>query len=556
MRFTVLILFISLVSACSVTKKATTVSSGEVPFLWENANVYFLLTDRFNNGDKSNDVNFGRSEKSAVLRGFMGGDIRGITQKIEEGYFEKLGTTVIWFTPVIEQIHSPVDEGTGKTYAFHGYWAKDWTRLDPNFGTEEDLAKMVETAHRRGIRVLIDVVINHTGPATTAEPAWPAAWVRETPQCTYKSYETTTACALVKNLPDIRTESNATVDLPPALVQKWKAEGRYEREIAELDTFFKRTGHPRAPRFYVIKWLCDMIRKYGVDGFRCDTAKHVEESVWNELRKEADSAFSDWKKAHPDKVLDNNGFYMTGEVYNYNISSGRMFDFGDTKRDFYANGFNSLINFELKYDAENDYEAVFSKYSTILNGILKGKTVLNYMTSHDDGSPFDAKREKPIETATKLLLCPGGAQVYYGDETARNLVISGAQGDATLRSFMNWDELASNASRNGFKVQDVLSHWQKLGRFRKAHPSVGAGIHTMLTVQPYTFKRSYKGSNGYSDAVVAGLDMPKGKKEITVSGVFENGATLMDYYSGQKVTVQNDKAVVNSEFEYVLLARE
>jgi alpha-amylase len=555
MRNIVLASFLLLLSACNGAKKTAAVKTPSVPFLWENANLYFLLTDRFNNGDKNNDVNFGRTEKTAVLRGFMGGDILGITQKIEDGYFEKLGTTAIWFTPVIEQIHSAVDEGTGVTYGFHGYWAKDWTRLDPNFGTEADLANMIETAHRHGIRVVLDVVINHTGPATAAEPAWPAQWVRESPQCTYKNYETTTACTLVKNLPDIRTESNASVDLPPALVQKWKTEGRYEQEVSSLDAFFKRTGYPRAPRFYIIKWLCDMVRKYGVDGFRCDTAKHIEESVWKGLRQEADRAFADWKKAHPDKVLDNNDFYMTGEVFGYNISSGRMFDFGDTKRDFYANGFSSLINFELKYDAENDYEAVFSKYSRILNSTLKGKTVLNYMTSHDDGSPFDVKRAKSFETGTKLLLCPGGAQVYYGDETARNLVIPGAQGDATLRSFMNWDELAAGGSRSGYKIQEVLSHWQKLGQFRKYHPAVGAGVHTMLTAQPYTFKRTYTGANGYSDAVVVGLDLPKGRKEISMEGVFANGTALKDYYSGQVLTVQNGKVLVNSEFDIALIGK-
>ena len=63
------------------------------------------------------------------------------------------------------------------------------------------------------------------------------------------------SCNLVENLPDIKTESNANVDLPPQLVKKWKAEGRYDQEMAELDAFFERTGHPRAPRFYIMKWL-------------------------------------------------------------------------------------------------------------------------------------------------------------------------------------------------------------------------------------------------------------------------------------------------------------
>lgn len=536
------------------TPQPATPGTSKTPFLWENANIYFLLTDRFHNGDPSNDLNFGRTAPTATLRGFMGGDIRGITKKIEEGYFDKLGVTAIWFTPVVEQIHGGVDEGTGFTYGFHGYWTKDWTRLDPNFGTEKDLAEMVEKAHQRGIRVILDVVVNHTGPVTEQDPLW-AGWARTEPQCVYKDYKSTVECTLVKNLPDIKTESNEEVNLPPFLVEKWKKEGRYEREMAELDAYFRRTGYPRAPRFYIIKWLTDWIRRYGVDGYRCDTAKHIEESVWTELRKEAELAFADWKRANSRKVLDNNDFYMVGEVYFYNISGGRAYDFGDRKVDFFSNGFTSLINFDLRSEAKNpSYEAIFSKYSNLLQNQLKGKSVLNYLASHDDGEPFDKERKKPIESGTKLLLCPGASQVYYGDETNRSLIIPGTQGDATLRSFMNWDELAANAERNGFRTQEVLAHWQKLGRFRKAHLAVGAGVHQMLSEKPYVFKRTYQ-SGTYNDVVVVGLDLPKGKKEFVVQGIFADGTVLFDYYSQQNVIVNGTKVTVDSPFDVVLLGK-
>ncbi len=539
---------------CKTPQPATGDKASTPPFLWENANIYFLLTDRFNNGDPANDLNFGRTAKTAMLRGFMGGDIKGITKKIEEGYFDKLGITAIWFTPVVEQIHGGVDEGTGATYGFHGYWTKDWTRLDPNFGTEKDLAELVKKAHQRGIRIVFDVVINHTGPVTEQDPLW-SGWARTEPQCVYGNYKTTVECTLVKNLPDIKTESDEPVELPPFLAEKWRKEGRYEKEVAELDAFFKRTGYPRSPRFYIIKWLTDFIRKFGVDGYRCDTAKHIEESVWAELRKEADLAFADWKKANPKKVLDNNDFYMVGEVYFYNINGGRLYDFGDRKVDFFSNGFNSLINFDLRSAAKNpSYEAIFSKYSNLLQNQLKGKSVLNYLASHDDGEPFDKERKKPIEAATKLLLCPGASQVYYGDETNRSLIIPGTQGDATLRSFMNWDELAANAERNGFKTQDVLAHWQKLGKFRAAHPAVGAGVHTMMSEKPYFFKRTWQ-SGTYSDVVVVGLDLPKGKKELDVRGIFADGTVLLDYYSGQNVIVNGTRVAVDSPFDILLLGR-
>ena len=278
------------------------------PFLWEGANIYFLLTDRFNNANPDSDSFFERTDSTAVLRGFEGGDIAGITQKIEEGYFTNLGINAIWFTPVVEQIHGATDEGTGLTYAYHGYWAKDWTAIDPNFGTKGDLEKLVKTAHSKGIRILLDVVLNHTGPVTDLDPVWPEEWVRTDPTCEFTTYENTTACTLVANLPDILTESDEAVELPDALLAKWKEEGRLSQELDELNLFFERTGYPRAPRFYIIKWLTDYIHEFGVDGFRVDTVKHVNENAWVELQKEAAYAFETWKKKHPEEVLDDSPF--------------------------------------------------------------------------------------------------------------------------------------------------------------------------------------------------------------------------------------------------------
>jgi alpha-amylase len=521
-----------------------------VPFQWEGANIYFLLTDRFYNGNPDNDVNFERDGETAILRGFEGGDIRGITAKVNEGYFSDLGINAIWFTPVVEQIHGAVDEGTGKTYGYHGYWTKDWTALDPNFGTDEDLGALVEAAHSMGIRIILDVVINHTGPVTTQDPVWPEAWVRTEPQCTYQSYESTVECTLVRNLPDIRTDSEEGVELPQFLLDTWEREGRRQDELDELEAFFTRTGYPRAPKYYIIKWITGYIRKYGVDGFRVDTAKHTEAEVWGDLYKEAQIAFAEWKAAHPEKVLDRNDFYMVGEVYNYNISSGRMFDYGDQQVDFYAQNFEALINFEFKSDALNSYEAIFSKYDSLLHSELAGRSVVNYLTSHDDGSPFDMVRGRPFEAGTKLMLCPGAVQVYYGDETSRSLMIEGTNGDATLRSFMNWDEVEQDSSRSGYKIRDVLEHWQRLGRFRGDHPAVGAGRHKMMSESPYLFTRTLD-----SDQVIVGLEMPKGPKTIDVREVFSDGTELADYYSGADVTVTDGKVVVDSPFEIVLLGK-
>ena len=518
-------------------------NSKKQAFNWEGANMYFLLTDRFQNGDNKNDINFGRTEKAATLRGFEGGDLRGIIQKIDDNYFSDLGINAIWMTPLVEQIHSATNEGTGNTYAFHGYWAKDWTNLDPNFGTKADLKELVEKAHEKGIRIVLDAVINHTGPVTPIDPVYPNSWVRTSPQCKYNNYENTTACTLVANLPDILTESDEPAELPQILVEKWKNEGKYEAEMKSLNEFFARTGYPKAPKYYIMKWLADYVKEFGIDGYRIDTVKHTNEDVWKDFQKVCQESFDIYKRNNPSKVLDQNLFFTVGEIYGYGISQKQIYDFGDKKVNYYQNGFKSLINFDFKGDANKSYEELFSNYSKLLQSDLNGKTVMNYLTSHDDGSPFDKDRKRTFEAGTKLLLSPGISQVYYGDESARSLTIQGAEGDANLRSNMNWSDISSN-----LETQKLLVHYQKLGKFRANHPAVGAGVHQMISSSPYWFTRTLN-----NDKVVIGLDLKPGLKEVSVQGIFENGTELRDEYSGKKVTVENGMVSIDSGLSIVLL---
>ncbi|MBL4642899.1 MAG: alpha-amylase [Flavobacteriaceae bacterium] len=547
----ILVVFISLIVLSSCDSKESKTGINKRPFVWEAANVYFLLTDRFYNGDTSNDINFDRTKEPGKLRGFEGGDVKGIIKKLKDGYFTKLGVNAIWMTPIVEQIHGGTDEGTGVTYGFHGYWTKDWTKIEPNYGTKEDVKELVELAHEKGIRVLLDAVINHTGPVTEKDPVWPTDWVRTEPQCTYKNSETTIPCTLVRNLPDVKTESNEAVKLPPYLVEKWKNEGRYEEEVAELDAFFKRTGYPRAPRFYIIKWLTDYITEFGIDGYRVDTVKHVEDTVWQEFKKECDVAFNQWKKDNPKSVLDQNQFYLVGEVYGYGIGSGQYYDFGDKKVNYFDGAFQSLINFQFKWDAkQKPITEVFDLYANSLQNDLKGFGTMNYISSHDDGQPYDAKREKSLLAGTLLLLAPGTSQIYYGDESARSLVIEGTVGDATLRSFMNWEEITTDE-----KSKQTVAHWQKLGQFRNKHISVGAGVHQQISEKPYVFSRTYSKEN-YGDKVVIGLNLLKGKKSIAVGDIFSDGELLRDAYTNKEATVVNGKIELHTEHTIVLLEKK
>lgn len=517
------------------------------PF-WRNASIYFMLPDRFNNGDPGNDLSYGRRDDAELLRGFAGGDLQGVIDKLEAGYFRDLGVNAIWMSPVVEQVQG-YDEGDGRTYAYHGYWPRDWTAVDANFGSEEDLRRLIETAHSQGIRILLDVIVNHTGPVTERDPVWPAEWVRTEPVCDWSGYAANVRCALTENLPDIRTESEQPVDLPPQLLAKWEKEGRRTQEQRELDAFFERTGYPRVPKYYIIKWLTDWVREYGVDGFRVDTAKHVEPEVWMVLKKEAGLALAEWKAQNPDKKLDDRDFFMVGEVYHFGVddfgsTKGRDYDFGDRRVDFFDYGFDSLINMGFALHAAQSPEEIFSGYSQNLHGgALDGVGVLNYLGSHDDHHSFDREREQPKEAALKLMLAPGAAQIYYGDELARPMIVEDAIGDASMRSFMNWRDLEQEPTR------EILTHWQKLGQFRRANPALGAGEHKKLADRPYTFSRRLEGEN----PVLVSIGVETGKKRLPVYDLFADGTLLKDYYSGTESRVEQGRVSFDTSYDLLLL---
>lgn len=534
---------LTLVAALLTAGLAADASAGTTPF-WRNATVYFLMTDRFANGDPGNDTAYGRARDGDPLRSFEGGDLRGVIQKLDEGYFRDLGVDAIWTTPVIRQVRQPFQE-YGRSYAFHGYWPRDWTAVDEAFGTEADFAELVRKAHVQNIRVIVDVIVNHAGPPIGEDdPAWPRDWVRTEPACDYASYAGTATCLIVPALQDVRTESDAPVELPPFLIETWRREGRLERELAELDAFFARTGHPRAPRYYIIKWLTDWVREYGVDGFRVDTAKHVDPEVWAELKVEAERAHADWKAANPGALVDDQPFYMVGEVFNFGLDDfqkavGAAYDYGDRRVDFFDHGFDGLINMGFPTHARAPMPELFDQYARAFDGEFAGRSMLNYISSHDDMEPLDPGRTDPFENAVKLMLSPGAVQIYYGDELSRPLVAPQTTGDARLRTPMSWSalETAEGAA--------ILDHWRRLGRFRQRHPAIGAGEHVELSRAPFVFARTLD-EQGISDRVLVAHSSEAAFTAVPAGGMFANGAVVRDAYTEDVCTVKADRVVCNT----------
>ncbi|MCJ8169267.1 alpha-amylase [Atopomonas sediminilitoris] len=489
------------------------------PFNWRNATVYFALTDRFANGDTSNDHSYGRQpDGDDEIGTFHGGDLAGLTSKLD--YLQQLGVNALWISAPYEQIHGWVgggDKGDFRHYGYHGYYALDYTRLDANMGTPEDLHTLIKQAHARGIRVLFDIVMNHPGYATLADmqrlnfgglrkgmqrylpdnwrqwqpqshenlhayhnlidydhPDWANWWGQDWVRAGIADYDNPPSAVIdpIKGslafLPDFKTEASKAVALPAFLRNK-------------ADTGATTLAN-HTVRDYLVTWLSQWVRDYGVDGFRADTVKHVEPDAWLALRQAADKARTEWSQANPSDPMAGSDFWMVGEVFGH----------GPDESHYQDNGFDALINFAFQQDIAGPASQCLRKaeqgYRDYASRLAKNPThnFMSYASSHDTSlfvttTSQDLKRQQGLAAA--LLLTPGTVQIYYGDETARPAGPSGSDPQQGTRSDMNWAQL------NQPTHAALLKHWQTLGQFRMRHPAVGAGQHSQLATQPYAFMR-------------------------------------------------------------------
>lgn len=551
---------------------------------WDNASVYFVLTDRFYNGNLNNDTSYGREKGSPSVAAdagkFFGGDIKGLTEKLD--YLDELGINAIWITCPYEQIHGWCVGGTKefKHYPYHGYYALDYTNIDANIGTVDEFKTFVDTAHSKGIRVIMDVVMNHPGYNTIEDAShlypsvlksgyqnaslttyhnyidykshgwdawWNSTWIRAGLCSHYSegSGDLTGSCG--GSLPDFRTESDFSVELPAFLQLKHSEEMSeyYPTEGYEVVKFEEKAGY--TARDYIIYWLSSWVRKFGIDGFRCDTAKHVEKEAWYQLKVACVQALRDWKSENPTKVISDSGdFWMTGEHFGHIVAKDSYYTDG---------GFNSMINFDFRKKASEalaDIPSIDSVYSLYANAINSDSSfnVLSYISSHDTGSQdqkglfygsyaTDATSQKVA--GSLLAMCPGAIQLYYGDEAGRTDSVLNITGDKDQknRSQMPWGEDIDN---------DIKNHWSKVLNFRKKHVAIGSGSHNKLSVSNgYAFSRIKD-----SDKVIVVLDANKGTLEIDVSSLgFDN---VRDAYSnGTSIPVVNGKATFEVGTEGILL---
>ncbi len=275
--------------------------------------IYFVLPDRFANGDPANDRGGYSADRlvsgfDPTHRGFFhGGDLKGLTSKLD--YIQGLGVTAIWFAPIFK--NKPVQGPPGEeTAGYHGYWVTDFTQVDPHFGTNDEFRAFVDAAHARGMKVYMDILTNHTADvirfaegdetgyayrskaefpySTRGGPDGPrinegftgggdptsANWARLTDP-TY---------AYTPVVPEAERDVKVPAWLNDPIYYHnrgdtfWVGESSVYGDFVGLDDLF--TEHPRVVAG-MIEIYGDWITQFGIDGFRIDTAKHVNPEFWH-----------------------------------------------------------------------------------------------------------------------------------------------------------------------------------------------------------------------------------------------------------------------------------
>jgi glycosidase len=392
--------------------------------------------------------------------------------------------TALWINPLVKNTDGFVTGAGFPDYAYHGYWADDFTRLDPRFGTEQDFKALVDACHQRGIRVLLDVVYNHAGynARYTTDPKT-KGWFRtnETGTC---GEEDLTSC--VSGLPDFKTE------LP---------------EVAK----------------FLLDAQLGWAKRSGVDGFRLDTVKHVDHPFWKEHRRRLREEVS----PH---------FFLLGEVWGGDPDVLRPWFEGDEMDAGFDFAFQGNT---IAYLLGRGRTAAYDHYLKSRSKTLPGRHVAHFLSSHDvPGALFQLGGDVALFglAAVLQLTTVGIPTVYYGEEVAR------AGGDwPENRSDMPWGD-RKILPGSGVKRDEALrADYKKLIALRKAHPALSRGTHLGLSTAGdlYAFVRRDPETR---DAVVVALNRGKEPASFELAPPEEwNGAEAKDVLSGAPLVRSGDK---------------
>ncbi|MFG2724932.1 pullulanase-type alpha-1,6-glucosidase [Streptomyces canus] len=538
---------------------------------------YFVLPDRFANGDTSNDR--GGLTGSRLSTGYdptdkgfyQGGDLKGLTRKLD--YIKGLGTTSIWMAPIFK--NRPV-QGTGAdaSAGYHGYWITDFTQVDPHFGTNQDLETLISKAHAKGMKVFFDVITNHTADVVDYEEksydylskgAFPYLTKDGEPfdDADYADGSKAFPSVDADSFPRTPTVTGAGAKVPSWLNDPMMYHNRGDSTYAgESTTYgdFSGLDDLWTERPEVVSGMEKIyrrwVRDFDIDGFRIDTVKHVNMEFWTQWATALDAYAA--RQGRKD-------FFMFGEVYSADtsitspyVTQGRLdatldFPFQEAARQYASQGGSaqklaSVFGDDYKYTTgkANAYEQV-----TFLGNHDMGR--IGYFLNQDNPKAPDAELLAKDRLANELMfLSRGNPVVYYGDEQG----FTGPGGDKDARQtmfasrtadYLDDDEIgtdrthASDAYDTSAPLYEQIS---ALAKLRKAYPALTDGVQEERYAADGAGVYAFSRTQGNTEYVVAfnnageakSATFATGSANMTFKGIY-GGASSVASDADKKITV-------------------
>ena len=476
-------------------------------FDWDEAVIYFAVTDRFFDGNSGNNDavtgSYDKATNNGANSSYHGGDFAGLTAKLD--YLKDLGVNTIWITPIVEQQETANDstsddkenKGVTKSWGYHGYWAKDFEKLDRHLGTEEEFSALLDAAHDRGMKVMVDVVLNHSGYGVEDK------------------FNSILKDADGNFIPMIRTDD----DVVGGSDQK--------SSLAGLPDFLTEN---KEVRDQLVKWQSDWIDKYDIDYYRVDTVKHVDDTTWSAF-KNALTLY------HPE-------FKMIGEWAGAGyatdtgaLNTGRMdslldFDFNNKASDFVMGRISETERFMVSRNSAIDNTAT-------LGAFLGSHDEDGFIYKLSEGGEYNycTKEEASalaLVAASLQMTAKGQVVIYYGEEIG----MTGADNYPyqTNRYDFDW-QTAENGNA-------TLTHYKKMLAIRNKYSDVLAkGSRATVTADNErgldVFTRSYGGTT-----LTVALNITDQAQTYTLGGQTPN-MVLVDCYSGALFPIdENGNAVI------------
>lgn len=485
-------------TATNVTVTERKKSAGD--FDWDEAVIYFAVTDRFFDGDASNNDAYGVGDYNTGEKGgssYHGGDFAGLNQKLD--YLKDLGVNTIWITPIVENITE--DQHDNKTdtatYGYHGYWASDFTKLNKHLGTEQQFKALLDAAHSKGMKIMVDVVLNHAGYGTE------------------KYFNSILTDADGNSISMIR-DSNNTIS----------GDDKYD-SLSDLPDFVTEN---KAVTDQLVTWQTEWMSKYSIDYYRVDTVKHVETTTWEAFKNSL-------TKVNPD-------FKMIGEY------SGA--GYANNAGELGTGSMDALLDFDFNDFAQKfvtgDISGVESSLQKRNGAINNTATMGSFLSSHDEDSlQYKLVNESKLSeeeaynqmkvAATLQITAKGQPVLYYGEEIG--------QGGAnnwpyqTNRRDFDWTELEKQKADSN----SIYNHYKTMLAIRNAYTDVFArGNRSTVAVSDAdgyeVISRSYGNSTLY-----VGMNVKEAEKEVVIPVAESVGTVLTNLYDGKTYTVSADQNV-------------